>query len=190
MKPKPGRRSIRLAGYDYTLAGAYFVTICTWNKEILFGDVRGDEMRLNEFGRVVWDEWERTEVVRSKVSLDAFVVMPNHVHGIVVIRDVGGGKTPTQHTSVGAQRAATLPANLPNVKPGSLGAIVRAFKSAVTRRINIMRHTPGAPVWQRNYYDRIIRDEVELNNIRLYIESNPGNWKQDEQYPGNFAVDV
>ncbi|MBW8011791.1 MAG: hypothetical protein FVQ83_11220 [Chloroflexi bacterium] len=108
MKPRPGRSSIRLPGYDYTLAGAYFVTICSWKKEFLFGHISGDEMHLNDFGRVVWDEWERTEVVRSKVSLDAFVVMPNHVHGIVVIRDVGGGKTPKQQTNVGAQRAAPL----------------------------------------------------------------------------------
>lgn len=141
-------------------------------------------MRSNKFGNVVWEEWEKTGVLRPNVSLDAFVAMPNHVHGIIVIHDLGDGNTPIQHNIGGAQRAAPLTANLPSVKPGSLGAIVRGFKSAVTRRINILRDSPAAPVWQRNYYDHIIRDELELNIIRLYIEGNPINWKQDEQYPG------
>ncbi len=172
---KHHRRSIRLPGYDYTQPGAYFVTICTHNREPLFGRVVNGEMVLNAWGRIVWEEWFRTAQVRPYVELfeDEFVVMPNHIHGIIwIVRD-----------TVGAQRrcAPTKPGGVTpnNVAPGSLGAIVRAFKSAVTKRINALRGTPGARVWQRNYYEHIIRNERALNAIRRYIAENPQRWHLD-----------
>lgn len=171
---KHHRRSIRLQGWDYRQGGAYFVTISTHERVHLFGEVVNGAMMMSDFGRIVTEEWERTVQLRSYVRVDAFVVMPNHVHGIVwIVED--------ETTSVGAQRPCA-PATPPtNVLPRSLGAIVRASKSAVTKRINQIRDIPGAPVWQRNYYERIIRNERELNAIREYIQNNPANWPSDTE---------
>ena len=173
---KHHRRSIRLPGWDYRSRGAYFVTIATQGRECLFGEVVDGEMVLSDFGNVVVEEWERTAQLRPYVRLDAFVVMPNHVHGIIWIVDDDTAMV------VGAQRRCA-PTTPPNVLPRSLGAIVRAFKSAVTKRINLMRETPGAPVWQRNYYERIVRNEQELNATRQYILDNPINWQGDTENP-------
>ncbi len=185
------RRSIRLPDFDYTQARAYFVTICTAQKQCLLGKVVNGDVVLSDFGRVVHEEWENTAILRPDVELDMFVVMPNHVHGIIIIHDVG---------NVGAQRCvASLWDAAPqqtaplqntthdtisrNVVPGSLGAIVRSFKSAVTKRINEARQTAGEPFWQRNFYDRIIRHEQELNRIRAYILNNPPKWAEDTENP-------
>ncbi|MBN1978192.1 MAG: transposase [Anaerolineae bacterium] len=125
-------------------------------------------MAMSDFGRIVAEEWERTAQLRPYVWVDACVMMPNHVHGVVWIVDGG----------VAQRRCAPTPIN---VLPRSLGAIVRAFKSIVTKRINRIRDTPGAPVWQRNYYERVIRSERELNAIRRYIQNNPANWPSDTE---------
>ncbi len=191
---KHHRRSIRLRGYDYTQAGAYFVTICTHAHAHLFGRVVGEEMVLNAFGDIVWEEWFKTARVRPYVALyeDEFVVMPNHIHGIIwIVDDIVGATRP----AVGAQRrcAPTTPTTRgvtpDNVPPGSLGAIVRAFKSAATKRINARRGTPGARVWQRNYYEHIIRHERALNAIRRYILYNPWRWHLDRYNPDATAPD-
>jgi len=276
------RRSIRLKGHDYTQPAAYFVTLCTHEWAHLFGKVVDGAMQLNECSEIVCTEWFQTAVVRPYVvlNLDEFVVMPNHIHGIIWIvgndnsddgvdngsdaRDDGsGGDTPrndgagsggagrrddgrrddgagsggagrrddgdrrrddgdgrrddgdrsrddgdrSRGGTVGAQRRCAptccaptcAPTTFPpgatptstgrairgatptNVVPGSLGAIVRSFKSVVTRRINIMRNTPGAPVWQRNYYEHIIRTDRALNAIRRYIADNPRRWHLDRK---------
>lgn len=181
---KHHRRSIRLKGYDYTQAGAYFVTIVTRERELLFGEVINGEMRLNAHGRVVESEWLRTAEVRPNVELDAFVVMPNHLHGILIIRN-------DAQSRVGASRHVGASQRLAPTGPvaGSLGAIMAQFKSICTKRINRTRHTPGAPVWQRNYYERIVRNERELNAIRQYIRHNPARWADDMENPngGNTA---
>jgi putative transposase len=164
------RRSIRLPGWDYRQGGAYFVTIATHERAHLFGKVVDGAMAVSDFGQIAVEEWERTAQLRPYVRLDAFMVMPNHVHGIVWIVD---------GDAVGAQRrCAPTPTN---VLPRSLGAIIRAFKSIVTRRINQIRSTPGAPVWQRNYYEHIVRNERELNAVREYIQNNPVNWPADTE---------
>lgn len=166
------RRSIRLKDYDYTQNGAYFVTICTHERLYLFGDVVDGAMVANAWGEIVTEEWEQTAITRPNVESDAFVVMPNHVHGVIVITE-----------SVGAQCIAPLPpkrgATPNNVPANSLGAIVRAFKSAVTRRINRLPDAPGHPIWQRNYYEHILRSEESLNQIRAYVASNPVKWAED-----------
>ena len=167
------RRSIRLKDYDYTQNGAYVVTICTHGRESLFGDIVDGEMRLNDFGRIVEEEWWRTETIRPEIELDAFVVMPNHIHGIIVIIDGG---------DVGAHGRAPL--QKPGVAyrpPRSLGSFVAGFKSAVTKRINAQRDTPNAPVWQRNFYEQVIRNEFTLNEFRGYIVTNPGRWADDRE---------
>ena len=174
------RRSIRLPHYDYSRPGAYFVTVCTWNRDPLFGIIIDGEIQLNANGRFVQACWEAIPDHFAYVELDSFTIMPNHVHGILWM---------AHRSHVGAQHAAPLrrPRNSDasmNVTPGSLGAILRSFKSAATRRINnIDRQTPRIPVWQRNYYERVIRDEAEMCRTREYIQNNPLNWETDEENP-------
>ncbi len=176
------RRSIRLPEFDYASDGAYFVTICTQKRACLFGEIVNGEMGLNEAGRVVQDCWLAIPTHFSHVSLGPFVVMPNHLHGIIVIN---------KHLikqGVGAQHAAPLLASAqsdsrPHVVPGSLGAIVRSFKAAATRCINTLCGTPGEPVWQRNYYEHVVRDDADLDRIWRYIEANPARWDEDRENP-------
>lgn len=181
-------RSRRLAGWNYAHAAAYFVTICAHDRVCLFGEVERGQMYLNARGRIVAEEWQRSEALRDEVHLDAFVVMPNHVHGIVVIAppETDALTDPRgYHLHVAMQRAASLPVDdgdRVNVQPKSLGAVVRSYKSSATRRINRMRGTPGEPVWQRNYHDRIIRNETEWRRIRRYIETNPARWHTDTHF--------
>ncbi len=167
------RRSIRLTGYDYSQNGAYFVTVCTKNRECLLGEIENGEMRLNDAGRIVMEEWIKTAEIRSGIELDACVVMPNHVHGIVVIT----------HGRDTLHRRGDRPVAPTGPQPGSVGAIMAGFKSAVTKRINEMRQMPGEPLWQRNYYEHVIRNEDELNRIRQYINDNPAKWDMDKENP-------
>ncbi len=183
------RRTLRLKGYDYTQPGAYFVTICTYRRQPLFGEVADDGvMHLHPFGQVVREVWFETARVRPYVVLheEEFVVMPNHVHGIIWIVEVDG-----QPAVVGATRrvAPTEDGRARGPKPGSLGAIIGQFKSLVTKRINALRGTPGAPVWQRNYYEHIIRTEQALDAIRRYIAVNPQRWHLDRYNPRAAAPD-
>jgi REP element-mobilizing transposase RayT len=165
------RRSIRLKEYDYTQEGAYFVTIVTYQREPLFGEILDGAMNLNPLGEIAQREWFKTAELRPYVELyeDEFVVMPNHAHGII--------------WNVGALRrnARTTDEN-PHVDAGSLGAIMRAYKSAVTYAINAARQTRGLVVWQRNYYEHIIRNDADLNRIRNYIINNPLKWADDDLY--------
>ena len=172
---KHQRRSIRLKDYDYSQAGAYFVTLCIRNKECILGKVVDGEMMLNAYGRLVEEEWIKTADMRRNVGLDVFVVMPNHFHGILAIVDKCRG---TVHRAPTQEQFA---------KPtsGSLPTIVRYFKSAVTRRINELRGIPYKPVWQRNYYEHVIRNENDLNEIREYIVNNPLKWDLDSENPQN-----
>ena len=175
---KHRRRSIRLPGYDYSQPGIYFVAIRTARRECLFGKVVGTDMHLNEYGRLVETELLRTSEIRPNVELDAFIVMPNHIHSIFVFHSVGKhSNTP----KVGAHCSAPL-----QRKPQTLGSLIAGFKSTCTKQINILRCTPGAPVWQRNYYDHIIRNESEWERIRQYIARNPALWDEDEDNPEAF----
>ena len=184
------RRSMRLEGYDYSQVGAYFLTICTVDRGILFGKVVNHQMMLNEAGRIVADEWLKSARIRAEIELDAWVVMPNHIHGILTITDVGGECNRRSRTD---QRSLTTGVGVPDrgdrrvaptgPGPRSVGAIVAGFKSASARRINAFRGTPGASVWQRNYYEHVIRYEAVLNRIRQYIAENPARWAEDPENP-------
>lgn len=180
---KHHRRSIRLKGYDYTQSGAYFVTICTQNRDCLFGMVADGDMRLNELGRIVEWTWDDLPNHMDNVQLDAFVVMPNHVHGIVVIKSadtpiaVGAGSV-----GAGSEPAPTTTAVTRRIH--ALSEIVRQFKTFSAHRINQMRGTQGVPVWQRNYYEHVIRNEESLNRIRCYIAENALRWAFDRENPG------
>ncbi len=168
---KHHRHSIRLRGYDYALSGAYFITIVSKNRECILGEIVNGEMHLNDFGSIVQSCWDDLPRHYPHVMLDAFAVMPNHAHGIVVLHGdgfVGAGLRP-------APTAATI------AKRHPLPEIVRAFKSFAARRINELCDTTGTSVWQRNYYEHIVRDEDELNRIRYYIETNPVRWELDRE---------
>ncbi len=179
------RRSVRLRDYDYRNAGAYFLTICAFQRECLFGEVVEGEMQVNQFGEIVREEWKKTDIVRENVILDEFIIMPNHLHGIVIVVDgVGATRRVAQNESTLDTRATRRVAPTGPVS-GSIGAIVGQFKSAVSKRINTFRDNPGCPVWQRSYYEHVIRSEAELASIRQYIADNPRKWDLDENNPEN-----
>lgn len=253
------RRSTRLRGYDYASPGAYFVTICTHDRACLFGEVVDGQVRLNRFGRMAYSQWVALFRRFGHLRRDAFVIMPNHMHGLLVIkpkatatgarkpparqdRRDGGGEAPaasgtiapaSSHVagrgeSAGSGMVAPVPsyvvgrgeasaragANVPvppqavgatagartddasplpavpappmrpdGTQPGSLGAMVQHYKSRVTRQINRYRKTPGEVVWQRGYWDRIVRTEREWHAVRRYIEHNPARWAEDKHNP-------
>jgi putative transposase len=167
------RKSIRLAGYDYSQDGVYFVTLVTHDRAAIFGRIMGGEIVLSELGKIVNDEWLITEQIRSEIILDQFVIMPDHLHGILAIESSSNGARPCASTETNSRT--------PSRKPQSLGSFIAGFKSSVTKQINLMRKTPGQPVWQGNYYDRVIRNERELDAIRLYIQANPQSWAEGNE---------
>ena len=168
----PVRRSVRLRGFDYRSVGAYFITIRTRNRECLLGSVVSDNIVLSPIGEVVAAAWHAIPRHFPTVELDAFIVMPNHAHGILAIT------APRRGT---ACRAPTGGFGRP--VPGSMPTVVRSFKPAATRAVNLSGGTPGFTLWQRGFYDHIIRDDSELNRIRRYIEENPQRWGLDEENP-------
>ena len=235
------RKSVRFNGYDYSQEGAYFITICCKDRECLFGEIKNREMILNANGNIAYNEWLKTTEIRSNVELDVFVIMPNHIHGIVIINnhaiDDGRGvlhtpgllindrgnkpdilhapgsvlgtsgsvlgtsdsikgvcNTPLQKTvgrdlgvcdtslqkTVGRDLGVY---NTPLRSPSNtIGAIVRGYKSAVTKQINILglgNYKQSATVWQRNYHDHIIRNEQSYQHISNYIINNPAKWDVD-----------
>ncbi len=179
------RRSIRLKGYDYSQAGAYCVTIVTRDRACLFGQVVDGEMRLNELGGIAAWTWCDLPNHVPNVELDAFVVMPNHVHGIIAITDAPKRMNAVEMSPgsvVVMVGAGSEPAPTGTItKRYALPEIVRQFKTFSARRINERRGTPGLPVWQRNYYEHIIRNEESLNRIRQYIADNPLRWACDRE---------
>ncbi len=182
---KHHRRSIRLPGFDYTQDGSYFITICTIDHICIFGNILNGKMVLNDFGKIVKTEWLKTAEMRNNIEIDEFVVMPNHVHGILNIVSRRG----TMHRApTGTHRAPTTPKfeSFGKPVPGSIPTIVRGFKSTVTKQINEIQNAPGTPVWQRNYYEHVIRNETALNRIRNYIIRNPSKWQMDKKNPNNL----
>ena len=165
----PQRKSIRLQSYDYAQQGAYFITIITHNRKCLFGDLDHGEMLLSPIGIIVKNIWQSIPEHFSQANVDYFVIMPNHIHGIIEL--VGARHAvPLQHEAFGKP------------VPGSIPTIVRSFKSEVTRRVNLFRNTPGEKVWQRNYFEHVIRNETEFQAIYDYLISNPYNWLNDVEY--------
>lgn len=219
------RQSIRLKRYQYDKPGAYFITINAYRKRHLFGRIIYGEMHLNNIGQIVYDEWYRSRDIRPNITLDEFIIMPNHIHGIIIFHDsdnTGGYPPERAHSSAPrhearptsepkhgppperahSHNAASTPESQPerahsrarrhdanptsepkhrdaplHRPPQSLGSFIAGFKSAATKRINILRGTPGTPVWHRNYHDQIIWNQRALKRIRRYIRYNPMNWK-------------
>ncbi len=166
------RRSIRITGFDYSQGGAYFVTICTKCRKQLFGKKLGDKIDLTPWGKIVEQEWLKTEKLRQNVAMDIYQIMRNHFHGIVVLTD-GGGEGVLQYAPTG--HGLQSPSQ-------NLGAIVRGFKSAVTNQIRRLANDATLDVWQRNYFEHVIRDDRDLEQIQEYIANNPLAWENDEYF--------
>lgn len=167
----------------------YFVTVVTQRRVPLFGDVLMGEMRLNRYGEIVHAAWVDLPRHYRHVELGAFIVLPNHVHGIIILNDTGrGGSIPGQPPVTSGMTSGTASVSesaetRPYGKRHALPEMVRAFKSFSARHINLLRHTEGMSVWQRNYYDHIIRNQQDLELTWLYIESNPAQWDTDNENP-------
>ncbi len=177
------RHSIRLKDYDYSTAGAYFVTLCTFNRQCILGEVFGGEVRLNDIGNVVTNWWLKLVEKFPVLETDACVIMPNHVHGIIRIVGADPCVRPDAGTRMGVLPGQGTRTGVP------LPRIVQWFKTMTTNQyLRIKRNLvwasfPGR-LWQRNYYEHIIRSENALNAIREYIRTNPSQWQDDPEYPG------
>ncbi len=187
---KHHHHSIRLRGYNYSQAGAYFVTICTRNRQCLFGEIVDGVMQLNNVGEIVKSVWVGLPNHFPDIALDAFVVMPNHIHGIINRGEASADENRSTVSNTKRANASPLQSSYPphGTYPGSLGAIVQNFKSVSTRKINHLKKIPEMPVWQRNYYEHVIRNEKSLNSIRRYISENPQRWTYDEENPANTSA--
>lgn len=162
------RNSLRHPTYDYTSPGLYFITICTHKRARLFGDIRNGVMILSALGQIAHDEWLRSATIRAEIEQDEFVIMPDHMHGLVIIKD---------HQPPPQQPSGKGP------KPHSLSALVAGYKATVSRTIHLTQNAPNLRIWQRNFHDRIVRigphTDVAAARIRRYIANNPAAWQAE-----------
>lgn len=158
------RKRTRLRGYDYSYPGAYFVTVCTQKQKLTLGNVRKGKFLPTICGEIAREKWLELPERYPDIELDAFIIMPNHIQGIIFIVEAGLKPAPTK-------------------KRYGLSEIVRAFKTYSSRAINEIRKTPGVHFWQRSFYDHIIRNEMELNRVREYVQNNPLSWELDKENP-------
>jgi len=187
------RHSIRLQGYDYSQSGAYFITICTDKKKNYFGEIVNGDVKLNLEGQYAFHQWKMIPQRFGNVEVDEFIIMPNHIHGIIVIRS-GRGEGSDNKDLSGKQRLLSDPSplqahekiQLNGTVPGSIGAIVQNFKSNISRKINALPKMQGVTIWQKNFYDHIIRDEEDYARIVEYIRNNPRDWEQDELFDSSL----
>jgi REP element-mobilizing transposase RayT len=189
---KHKRTSIRLKGYDYSQPGYYFITICTKNRECIFGIIEYNKVLLNNIGEMVRRWWLELRIKYENIHLDGFVVMPNHIHGILIVSD--------NEIGVGANLRVRPNKINDNLEKGqtrrsapTLGDVIRWFKTMTTNEyIKYVKQNGWKPIegklWQRNYYDHIIRKKEDLNKIRQYIKYNPANWELDKNNPININV--
>lgn len=193
---KHHRRSIRLKGYDYSSEGAYYVTIVTQGRECLCGEIVDGEMHLNEYGEIIQKWWHDIPIHFPNVELGAFIIMPNHVHGIIFITAERRGEviSPRENQNRNSLDSNTDPTTnrdgeTPPLRKPTLGQIVAYFKYQSTKEMNkIETDRAITKFWQRNYYEYIIRDEKDLQNKTDYIEANPSLWEEDDNNPHNFRA--
>ena len=165
------RKQTRLKNYDYASAGWYYITVCTNNRECMFGNIINGKMKLNKYGKIIQNVWQSLPQHHS-VKLDGFQIMPNHVHFVI---NIVGARFPRPNAgSSRPQSGSSRP---------TLGQIVAYFKYQSTKQINILRQTPGKRLFQRNYYEHVIRNHQSLNEIREYIKNNSKNWETDRNNP-------
>jgi REP element-mobilizing transposase RayT len=177
------RRSIRLPAHDYSGNGPYFVTICTIGRQSLFGTVKDGAMGMNELGWIAWEEWEKSAEIRKEIEIGPFVVMPNHLHGIVTINQDANSST-----SIGGRKPANISADIgklagPMLHSRSLGSFIGGYKAVTTRMYNRLIGTSDTLLWQRNYHERVVRTDSEMERIWAYIENNPQQWSIDRENP-------
>ena len=179
---RPSRKMIRLQGYDYATNGAYFITICSHKRQQTFSKIINNTVELSPLGIFIRDEWEKTTAIRGYVTVTESIIMPNHFHGILFIHEHAGEPGHLPQTG----NHLYFPEGYRNKfgpQKRNLSSIVRGFKSAVTQRARFSG-LPGK-IWQRNFYEHIIRNEQELSRIACYINNNPFAWNEDEEAPGD-----
>ena len=163
MSENQSRKNIRLKNFNYASGRYYFITICCYKQKSFFGKIQKEDMTLNSFGQIAYQEWLNMHEKRVNLKLDKFIIMPNHMHGIIN-SDAMTGEASLALTNV-------------------LGNIIGGYKSAVTKEINKrIGDINKTEVWQRSYWDRVIRNETELYEIRNYIKNNPLSWELDKYY--------
>lgn len=176
-------KEIRLRDFDYSQEGGYFITICANNRKSILGKIENGKIKLSPIGEVVKRFWLEIPHHFKNVKSDAFVIMPNHLHGIIfLIEKCRGGVSPPNHKG----EVTSL------LQKPILGQIIAYYKYKTTKFINASRHTPSVRVWQRNYFEHVIRSQNELNHIRQYILDNPLKWALDRENPAsnNFDLDL
>jgi REP element-mobilizing transposase RayT len=171
----PHRRSVRLYEFDYSHPGAYFITILAINRSHIFGKINGDQIELSPLGQIVDHEWHRLELRFPQLQMGAWAVMPNHVHGIIFITAIESGSRPKL-----ADGLRTTTEKFGSPVSGSIPTIIRSYKSSVTQQFQWLTRNNSSRVWHRGYYDHVIRDEDDLENVQNYILNNPLKWSIDE----------
>ena len=173
------RKKMRLPDFDYSKAGYYFVTICVKDRKCLFGEVKGGEIRLNQFGKIVNQHWLEISATYKNIVLNTYVIMPNHIHGIIIIDEIVGAPlvgARDQSDRVGTRPTPTLPDVVGNFKSMVVNSYIEKVKKEDWPKFN--KH-----IFQRTFYDHVIRDEKSLEKIREYIQNNPLQWELDEENP-------
>ena len=178
------RRSIRLQGYDYSQVGAYYITVCTRDRECLFGDVVDGQMQLNEAGKIIQSVWYELPHSYEGVALNAFIITPNHVHGVIVISAPVGA---IHESPLPSDKSRATAERVPDRRRMLLAKLVGRFKMVTAKQINALRGSSGKPLWQRSYYEHVIRDDRSLNRIGQYIADNPAQWDFDCENPSVSA---
>ena len=173
--------STRLKDWDYSRAGWYFITICTKNREMMFGNISNNRMILNKKGEIVRNSWDDLVNHYSNIKLDAFIIMPNHIHGIIAI---------THNVKTGLKPVSTIKNKPVSVKQYTLSEIMRGFKTFSARKINQLYNRSGIPLWQPRFYDHIIRNNNDLTRIREYIRNNPNKWQNDDLHTIDNPVET
>ena len=168
--------SARAPWWNYANNGFYFITICTAGREYLFGYIQNNEMVLSEIGNIVQQEWEKSFEIRTELFCDTFIIMPNHVHGIVQIDKI----EPVETHGCASLQSQSKNHGIAYRPSKSISSFIAGFKSSATKRINEYRDTPKLPVWQSRFHDHIIRNQEEYIRIKQYIETNTGNWENDK----------
>ena len=187
---KTRKNSLRLNNYNYSWAGAYFITICSYKKESLFGKIDDHSMQLNNFGNILQRCWDQIPGKYKNIKLGNFVIMPNHIHGIIWIVEAIHESPETKQTIHKSSYKNGVIRELPlqvERRKMLLSKIIGRFKMNSSKLINNIRNSTGAHIWQRGYYDHIIRNDEDLNNIKQYIQNNPQNWDKDKN---NFDAEI
>ena len=168
------RKSVRLKEFDYSQPGAYFITIVTKNRQSLFGKVINGKVQLNPIGLIVQEEWLSTPRIRQDVELGEWIIMPNHLHGIIILKDIVGARSPVPLPDPYQIERFGKPTS------GSIPTIIRSIKATTTKRINLYRTTPGQEVWQRGFFEHVIKNDQDYQNHATYILTNPERFGIDK----------